>query len=550
MYESFFGFSRRPFTPAPQPEHYFPAVAIEDARKRFVRCIERGDGPGLLVGPAGTGKTMLCQVLAEQFREKFAVAQLASGRLCTRRALLQALLFELGLPYREMEEGELRLSLIDHLVSDRPDARPMLLLVDEAHTMPLRLLEEIRMTTNLVRGGQSRVRLVLAGSPALEERFASPKLESFNQRVAVRCYLDAFNHDDTVQYVRAQLGAAGGKPDEVFAPEALEAVRRATDGVPRLINQLCDHALLLASTGGVQCVGASGIEEAWADLQQLPAPWPTGSEKFSSEHKSEVIEFGTLDDAPEDAETIRFSQLAPDGATSQAAPGRTPGDEDPRSAQFAAEQHAWEFDGLDDDVPYQADASRVEQHLASVEQHLADMDEDFEPAGSIGPEVEVSVPTASDPFGEMFDEEEVVLDHFAAIEEELRSQSPRVTSAEGRALSQVLAPYAVASDARNQWQTSPRKDAPSAQPIGDVVEYDPVMPEPEDELDRLDQSVDESFRHGPFRHNDTGRPSIGVVGTDDDDDLLVIEDEIDGDTAAPRARRQEYSQLFAKLRRR
>jgi hypothetical protein len=297
-------------------------------------------------------------------------------------------------------------------------------------------------------------------------------------------------------------------------------------------------------------VGASGIEEAWADLQQLPAPWPTGSEKFSSAHKSEVIEFGTLDDAPENAETISFSQHAPDGATSQAAPGMTAGDEDPRSVQFAAEENAWEFEELDDDVPYQADASRVERHLESVEQHLADMDEDFEPAGSIGPEVEVSVPAASDPFGETFDEEEVVLDHFAAIEEELRSQSPRVTSAEGRALSQVLAPYADASDARNQWPTSPQKDAAAAQPVGDVVEYDPVMPEPEDELDRLAQSDDEGFRHGPSRHNDTGRPSIGVVGTDDDDDLLIIENEIDGDTAAPRARRQEYSQLFAKLRRR
>ena len=115
MYEAFFQLSERPFAAAPIASRYFPAAAIENARKTLTRCIERAEGASLVVGPSGTGKSLLCQVMAEQFRDTFAVATLASGQLSTRRGLLQAILFELGLPYRGMEEGELRLSLIDHL---------------------------------------------------------------------------------------------------------------------------------------------------------------------------------------------------------------------------------------------------------------------------------------------------------------------------------------------------------------------------------------------------------------------------------------------------
>src|SRR5262245_42919520 len=151
MYESFFGFSHRPFAAAPSAKCYFPGHAAEAARQTLARVIDRAEGVGLLTGPAGTGKSLLCQVLAEQFRRSHQVALLASGQLCTRRALLQSILFELGLPFRGLEEGDLRLSLVDHLsprgrlavVPNTAPAQtpavaqsPLLLLVDEAHTLP------------------------------------------------------------------------------------------------------------------------------------------------------------------------------------------------------------------------------------------------------------------------------------------------------------------------------------------------------------------------------------------------------------------------------
>src|SRR5437762_6521831 len=165
MYESYFQLQRRPFVAAPLAQNYVPSAAIEQARQTLVRCVERAEGPALIVGPAGSGKSLLCQLLALHFREQhFQVAMLASARLSTRRALLQNILFELHLPYRGMEEGELRLSLIDHLEPRGSGLAGLLLVVDEAHTLPLRLLEEIRLISNFIRDSQPRVRLVLAGS--------------------------------------------------------------------------------------------------------------------------------------------------------------------------------------------------------------------------------------------------------------------------------------------------------------------------------------------------------------------------------------------------
>ena len=297
MYESFFQLGARPFLTVPLADRYYAAASVEYARETAMRCIERGEGPAIVLGAAGTGKSTVCQVIAEQMREKFRVAVLASARLCTRRALLQNILFELKQPYRDREEGELRLSLIDFLEPSESCPHGMLLIVDEANVLPLRLLEEIRMLTNLVRDGQPRVRLVLAASLALEERLASPRLESFNQRIAARCYLQSMNRDETCGYIRAQISAVGGEPDAVFSGGALHAVYRATDGVPRLVNQVCDHVLVMAAVGHRKPIDEAAVEEAWADLQQLPAPWSETEQSLpASNDSSSILEFGELDD--------------------------------------------------------------------------------------------------------------------------------------------------------------------------------------------------------------------------------------------------------------
>lgn len=454
MYESCFQLERRPFVAAPQLESYFPAQSIESARQTLTRGIERGAGPGLVIGPAGTGKTLLCHKLARQFRSSAAVALLSNSHLCTRRALLQLILFELGLPCRGLDEGDLRLSLIDHVSSPEVFPHGMLLLVDEAHVFPYKLLEEIRMLSNLVSEGQARVHIVLAGNSILEERFTSPKLEAFNQRVVARCYLDALNQEETLGYIQSQIAVAGGNAQDLFTEDAVQAIHRVTGGVPRLINQVGEHALLLAAAGGHSQLDAAGIEEAWADLQQLPAPVLSQSSS-QPEFAEAVVEFGSLDHEMDPFDDVSGEpEDAPDG------PVATP------------------------EIPIDA-----EQQLNQIEQQVEDVSQEMEGPGDISDdsvgggdtpadssqieEETITEPAeAYDPFGEPFEDEEiVVVDLFAAARLSGAATESSFDSEPGRIEVQV-------ADGEGNRETcdDPSCDEQGQQPEGPVLDAETPAP--------------------------------------------------------------------------
>lgn len=538
MYESFYRLNDRPFTASPQPDRYFPARTCEAARRNLARAIERCEGTGLLIGPTGSGKTLVLQMLAREFRERFSVVLLANGRIGSRRTLLQAILFELGLPYRDMDEGELRLSLIDHLEPNADCPLGLLLLIDEAHALPLRLIDELRMITNVVRGGQPRVRLVLAGNTALEERLTHPRLESFCQRIACRCYLEPLDYDETVAYVQAQLRSCGG--GNPLDSGALGAVYRASGGVPRLINQICDHALLLGFSAGRTTIDAAGIEEAWADLQQLPLPIGESRNRAGRADEGDVIEFGELDDAPllEAAE--------------HAAPADEHGGEDETTRRVERVERAW--DELEETLVLME--ATAEEHHESA-------------AGALRP----------NPFAEPFADEEVIFDRYGSAEPPWRS-SALVRTAEGRLLARLV-------------ETLPDKCARPRLSIagGVAVDERPLEPDP------LANYAGQGLRHGEFDGPETDdelspaddpllpeepwtiaapRPGLheqcGGSGAaelvppwqDDqtqqelsptepqtDDQLIVVEEDPAGGTIdEPTAEvcRLEYGQLFARLR--
>ena len=522
MYEAYFGLSSRPFAAVPRVDRFFPGVAIEGARQTLARCVERAEGVGMVVGPSGTGKTLLCLMLAEQFKDSYQVALLSSGRLGTRRALLQAILFELGQPYREMDEGELRLALVDHLIVGEDRRRGMLLLVDEAHTLPLRLLDEIRMITNLVSGGQPRTRLVLVGGAALEERFASPKLDSFNQRIAARCYLESFNRDETQKYIHAQIGMAGGDGEEIVPHEACYAVYQATDGVPRLINQVCDHALLLACAAGRRQLDRAVVEEAWADLQQLPTPWngDAGDEKSDPG----IIEFGGLDDEPEGSE-------------------ETAGGEQPTRPMLRISPES--------DEP---SADPVEQ-VERVQQAISGLEDDFQPAGSIGPELELVFDDLQDPFSEEFREEEVVV---------YRCESGRATPSGKQAPADIgpnsadiggVEPFDKPALADEKGPSTELRHAPQSASQEPPVTGIPETAAPGTQDRAVAQRWEQEPKTVPMHRRQRVDTSVDTQAVEpDEEDLIIVEEGYDDSEPAEtrshaRVRRQEYAQLFARLRR-
>ncbi len=370
----------------------------------------------LVIGAAGLGKTLLLEVLAQQHCKELTPITLQGGQLVTRRALLQMTLFQLGLPYREMDESELRLSLLAHLQPQTGSPRRILLLVDEADSLPPRLLEELRALTNLSVNGQLQVNLVLAGNSTLEEQFADPKLELFSQRVSARSYLSAFGREETFQFIRAQLIASGREPQALFSDDALEAIFAATDGVPRLVNQLCDQLMWMVDETGVAPLDETIVQQAWSELQQLPAPWNTQT----NETLSGEVEFGELcsDDVVVDEVVIEDDDYALDGDDDM--PASIPIHIPPA---YAPEQSV--------------EPSSASESLDVTEDLLKQLN-DIEAEKPCSTKAEPPAKAMTNPFLESFDSEEVVLDRYSTFESLLLAEAPRVVNQRDASFSQQL----------------------------------------------------------------------------------------------------------------
>ncbi len=298
MYEDLFQTPDRPFRATPDIRFYFPYDSMEQTRQTVLRVTRRAEGPAAVMGSTGLGKTMLAQLLTSDLQERFDVVRLHAARLCSRRAMLQNILFELKLPYRDLSEGELRLSLMERMEPAPAHAADgLVLIVDEAQTLPTKLLEELRLITNFARQGQARARLVLIGSMQLEETLALPEMSSFNQRLAARCFLQPMNRAQTADFVRHQFTCAQVDPRQIITRDALENVYVASEGIPRLANQVMDHALILAIANDQYPISAALIQEAWADLQQLPMSW-----NQPEANSGAPVEFGSIDDLDQDFE--------------------------------------------------------------------------------------------------------------------------------------------------------------------------------------------------------------------------------------------------------
>lgn len=404
MYQTHFQMSALPFRTASNGQCFFPTPAREQVLFTLSRVAEQAVGIGLLVGGVGSGKTSFCHRLAEDLSGGFRVAIPNTAGLRSRRDMLQAVLHSLCRPYRDMEEGELRLTLIDFLNSSELDGQAVLLLIDEADTLPLSLLEELRMITNVVTDGVPRVRLVLIGVPRLEEHLSHARLSSLNQRVAARCYLQSFNRQETAEYSRFQIQSCGGEPDRVFSKDALDAVYEVTDGVPRLIDQLCDHAMVMALEGGRQTVGRVCIHEAWADLQRLPPPGPRLEQK--DEIVPGIIEFGPLeDDNNTDINDSRNAESDFEQELSVRDPEESL-DEIQHRVSLAAS----------DVIPYKSDADDPTDHGRSGK--------------AVSESAGLNYFDPDTPFHEEFDEEEVLLDRVTSLRQSQLGLTPVVSSNE------------------------------------------------------------------------------------------------------------------------
>jgi type II secretory pathway predicted ATPase ExeA len=314
MYETHFGLRRRPFRPTPDTDSYYPATTHEVALDSLVQALQGGEGHVLLTGKPGTGKTLLCHRLIDRLGGDRPTAFVTNTHLNDRIALLQAILYELSLPYEGRSEQKLRLALTDHLLQSFQAARPALVLIDEAHHLSVDLLEELRLLGNLESPRSKAVQIVLVAQPAISQTLEDPALWALAQRLAVRPIIDPLGQDEAADYIVHQLRTAGARPEALISDEALTILAKGARGIPRLLNQSAHNAFLLAQAAEAGQVDAEAALEALsllglsadavADEGADTAALNAGPAEDGSSDEARVLTPATV--LPEEEEVARF----------------------------------------------------------------------------------------------------------------------------------------------------------------------------------------------------------------------------------------------------
>lgn len=246
MYESFYGFKEKPFSLLPDPAFLFMSEKHRRALAMLRYGVMNEAGFTVITGEIGSGKTTLIRLLLNEINHDYTTTVgIVSNTHRTFGELLEWVLLAFKLEYRGKKKVELYQTLAEFIAKEYSQGRRTVLVIDEAQNLDVEALEELRMLSNINADNNQLLQLILLGQPALQEILRLPELHQFAQRIAVAFNLKTLNLEETWQYIRHRLQIAGGDPN-LFDTRACAAVYYYTRGTPRLINVLCDTALVYA----------------------------------------------------------------------------------------------------------------------------------------------------------------------------------------------------------------------------------------------------------------------------------------------------------------
>ncbi|MGA3213122.1 MAG: AAA family ATPase [Terriglobales bacterium] len=269
MYESFYGMTRNPFGLSPDPRFYYPTPAHNEALANLSYGISKRKGIIVLTGEVGTGKTLLLRYLIEALiKAKIHYSYIFNPKL-SPADFLHYVMADFGIKQPGTSRGEMLLQFNQFLIDVYRRGSTAVLLVDEAHQLSTEVLEELRLLTNIETSQQKLLQIVLVGQPELDELLDSNELRQLKQRIALRCRLQPLDEANLHGYIvcRLQKAGAGERAAELFPREALDRIRHYSGGVPRLINTICDSALVNGYARRETAIHPEEIEEVAADLR-------------------------------------------------------------------------------------------------------------------------------------------------------------------------------------------------------------------------------------------------------------------------------------------
>jgi general secretion pathway protein A len=271
MYQSFYGFTEKPFNITPDPKFLYLSPTHQEALQHLKFGVQEKKGFIVLVGEVGCGKTTLCRRFLNEIDPAHYDTALILNPRVNETEMLQAILTELG--ETALAEGQAALVAQIHrvLLERINQGRDIVLIIDEAQNLSFGVLEQIRLLSNLETDEQKLLQIILMGQPELKEVLARKELRQLRQRILVHYELHPLSFSDMQHYIHHRLSLAGGNGRPHFTPWSLRAIHRQSKGIPRIVNNLCDKALLAAFIRDSDEVNFWDVRRAWREVATLTA---------------------------------------------------------------------------------------------------------------------------------------------------------------------------------------------------------------------------------------------------------------------------------------
>lgn len=268
MYQDYFGLSDKPFSIAPNPQYLYMSDRHREALAHLVYGIKSDGGFILLTGEVGTGKTTVCRCLLEQIPEEVDIAFILNPKQ-TATELLATACDDLGIDYPPEASIKVLVDRLNQFLLDsHASGRRTVLIIDEAQNLSVDVLEQLRLLTNLETNQRKLLQIILLGQPELLDILAKPELRQLSQRVTARFHLDALHRAEVDEYINHRLSVAGAR-GSFFNNKAIERIYRHSQGIPRVINLICERALLGAYAEGKSVIDRRIVDQAAAETLGL-----------------------------------------------------------------------------------------------------------------------------------------------------------------------------------------------------------------------------------------------------------------------------------------
>jgi len=271
MYLQFFGLREAPFSPTPDPKFLFQSTRHREALAQLLYGVRERKGFIVLTGEIGTGKTTLLRALLSKVDRDTHVAYIHNSALGIE-GLLEYMLQDWGVKSTGTTHAQRLFELNEFLIDQHRQGLSPVLIIDEAQNLSIPTLEAVRLLSNFETSSQKLMQILLVGQPELREKLNGPELRQLKQRIGLRCHIGPLSPEETRLYIRHRLRVAGASDAGIFTDAAIQRITEYSQGIPRVVNIVCDHCLLSGFADSKRRIDTGVVEEAVEYLEEGERP--------------------------------------------------------------------------------------------------------------------------------------------------------------------------------------------------------------------------------------------------------------------------------------